>query len=109
MESAIAMLRLEKCADSPIGGNGVRGVSGGERKRCSIANELLTNPSVIFLDEPTSGLDSRTAYELIVNLQALASSGVPILSMPFAVHVRVNLWTVQGGQLSPRYISLARK
>ena len=45
-----------------IGGIGIKGISGGERKRTSIGFELVTNPSVIILDEPTSGLDSFTAF-----------------------------------------------
>ena len=48
-------LGLEKCADTMIGNELIRGVSGGERKRTSIGVELLTNPSMIFLDEPTTG------------------------------------------------------
>jgi len=80
VERVIKMLRLEKCADTPLGDTSKRGVSGGERKRTNVANELLVNPSLIMLDEPTSGLDSRTAYELVVTLKALAQSGRTVLS-----------------------------
>jgi len=41
-----------------------QGVSGGERKRCSIGMELVVDPAVIFLDEPTSGLDAFTAFRV---------------------------------------------
>lgn len=55
-----------------IGGSFVRGISGGERKRVSIGNEILINPSILFLDEPTSGLDSTTALRTVQMLQDIA-------------------------------------
>ncbi|KAL8129461.1 hypothetical protein V2J09_018616 [Rumex salicifolius] len=51
-------LGLERCQDTMIGGSFVRGVSGGERKRVCIGNEIIINPSLLFLDEPTSGKGS---------------------------------------------------
>mmetsp|Transcript_20811 Transcript_20811/g.23597 ORF Transcript_20811/g.23597 Transcript_20811/m.23597 type:complete len:754 (-) Transcript_20811:169-2430(-) len=67
VNKVIELLRLEKCADTPI-----MLVSGGERKRCNIGTELLTNPSIIMLDEPTSGLDSTSAVALMALLRSLA-------------------------------------
>ena len=61
VEATIAELGLVKARDTIIGDDDVRGVSGGERKRASIATQLLTDPAALFLDEPTSGLDSHTA------------------------------------------------
>lgn len=55
-----------------IGGAFVRGVSGGERKRVSIGNEIIINPSLLLLDEPTSGLDSTTALRTIQMLLDIA-------------------------------------
>jgi len=58
-------LGLQRCKRTRIGIPGVsKGVSGGERKRVSIAVELLNSPSVLFIDEPTSGLDAKTALGL---------------------------------------------
>jgi ABC-type multidrug transport system ATPase subunit len=54
-------------------------VSGGERKRTSIAVELITNPSVIFLDEPTTGLDSVTALRIVTVLAEMADHGRNIM------------------------------
>jgi len=53
----------------------VRGVSGGERKRVSVASELVVRPSLLLLDEITSGLDATTAEALISTLRDLADMG----------------------------------
>jgi ABC-type multidrug transport system ATPase subunit len=50
-------------------------LSGGERKRASIAVELLAHPSVLFLDEPTSGLDPAMGRDLLRYLRSLAEAG----------------------------------
>ncbi|PPD94019.1 hypothetical protein GOBAR_DD08931 [Gossypium barbadense] len=73
-------LGLERCQDTMIGGSFVRGVSGGERKRVCIGNEIIINPSLLFLDEPTSGLDSTTALRTIQTLQDIAEVGKTVIT-----------------------------
>lgn len=73
-------LGLERCQDTMIGGSFVRGVSGGERKRVSIGNEIIINPSLLFLDEPTSGLDSTTALRTVQMLQDIAEAGKTVIT-----------------------------
>ena len=74
IEEIVKNLKLEKCIDTLVGGSLLKGVSGGERKRTSIAFELMSEPQVIILDEPTSGLDSLTAYIICSYLQKLAKN-----------------------------------
>ncbi|KAJ8629154.1 hypothetical protein MRB53_022477 [Persea americana] len=75
VRAVIAQLGLTKCKDIIIGGQFVRGVSGGERKRVSIGQEMLINPGMLFLDEPTSGLDSTTAQQIVSLLLELVQRG----------------------------------
>uniref|UniRef100_A0A0D9X4R9 ABC transporter domain-containing protein n=1 Tax=Leersia perrieri TaxID=77586 RepID=A0A0D9X4R9_9ORYZ len=75
-DSVTAELGLGKVSHSMIGGvRGVRGLSGGERKRVSIGLEMLVDPSLLLLDEPTSGLDSTTAARIVATLRRMATAG----------------------------------
>lgn len=79
----ISKLRIDKCQNTPIGNNLKRGVSGGERKRTSIAVELLSDSPIIFLDEPTTGLDSYNAFEVVNTLNELSSMNKMVI---FTIH-----------------------
>ena len=70
---------LGKAADSIVGDDKVRGVSGGERKRLAIACELVDDPAVLFLDEPTSGLDSFAAARVVASLRGLCDAGTTVV------------------------------
>ena len=63
----------------------VGALSGGQRKRASIAVELLTSPRAFFLDEPTSGLDPVTSQEVVGVLRALADEGATVVFTTHAV------------------------
>ncbi|KZS92538.1 hypothetical protein SISNIDRAFT_486560 [Sistotremastrum niveocremeum HHB9708] len=65
-------LGLLNVKDSRIGDSSRRSISGGEKRRVSIACELVTSPSILFLDEPTSGLDAFNALNVIECLVSLA-------------------------------------
>ncbi|KAG6002189.1 hypothetical protein E4U54_000935 [Claviceps lovelessii] len=80
VEEVILELGLKECADTRIGNNQHRGCSGGERRRVSIGEQLLANPSVLFLDEPTTGLDATSAFQLVRTLKSLAQKGRTIIT-----------------------------
>lgn len=64
VEQIINDLGMSHIAKSFIGDVNHKVLSGGERKRCSIGVELISDPSVVLLDEPTSGLDSFKALSI---------------------------------------------
>ncbi|AXG77154.1 ABC transporter ATP-binding protein/permease [Streptomyces paludis] len=63
----------------------ITALSGGQRKRVSVALELLTKPSLIFLDEPTSGLDPGMDRDVMQLLRALADDGRTVLVVTHSV------------------------
>ncbi|MBO0803257.1 MAG: ATP-binding cassette domain-containing protein [Nocardiopsaceae bacterium] len=72
--SVLSTLELTDRSLIPVGD-----LSGGERKRASIAVELLAAPTLFFLDEPTSGLDPARGAELMGTLRALAGNGTTVV------------------------------
>ncbi|KAJ7547414.1 hypothetical protein O6H91_08G084900 [Diphasiastrum complanatum] len=79
-EKTMREMGLHHCADEAIGNWHMRGVSGGEKRRVSIALELLVRPHLIYLDEPTSGLDSASAFFVMCKLKKLAMCGHTVLA-----------------------------
>ncbi|RWR92647.1 ABC transporter G family member 11 [Cinnamomum micranthum f. kanehirae] len=80
VESTIIEMGLQDCADTVIGNWHVRGISGGEKRRVSIALEILMRPRLLFLDEPTSGLDSASAFFVTQTLRGLSRDGRTVIA-----------------------------
>ena len=80
VEEVIAELGLEQRADQVISS-----LSGGQRKRVSVALELLTKPSLLFLDEPTSGLDPGMDRSVMHLLRRLADGGRTVIVVTHSV------------------------
>ena len=74
INTLIRTMGLNDCAETMIGSESVKGISGGEKRRVSIAIQLLSKPKILFLDEPTSGLDSTTSVAVLGLLDNLAEA-----------------------------------
>ncbi|KAE8773399.1 ABC transporter G family member 16-like [Hordeum vulgare] len=75
VDALIRQLGLSGAADTVVGDETHRGVSGGERRRVSIGADIIHDPILLFLDEPTSGLDSTSAFMVVQVLRDIARSG----------------------------------
>eukprot|EP00403_Amphidinium_massartii_P011216 CAMPEP_0178424242 /NCGR_PEP_ID=MMETSP0689_2-20121128/28108_1 /TAXON_ID=160604 /ORGANISM="Amphidinium massartii, Strain CS-259" /LENGTH=649 /DNA_ID=CAMNT_0020045871 /DNA_START=81 /DNA_END=2030 /DNA_ORIENTATION=- len=71
--SIISKMGLDSCKDTRVGNEFVKGLSGGQKRRLSLAVALIKKPDLIFLDEPTSGLDAASAAKIMVFIKELAA------------------------------------
>jgi ABC-type multidrug transport system ATPase subunit len=72
IEGLLSSFGLHGQADTIIGTPIRKGVSGGQKRRVSVAAQLMTSPRILFLDEPTSGLDSAASWEVMSFVRELA-------------------------------------
>ena len=70
-ETAIREMGLQDAMNTRIGGWGVKGISGGQKRRVSICIEILTQPKLLFHDEPTSGHGSAASYYVMSRIAGL--------------------------------------
>lgn len=75
VEEVMSLVELDVLRDALVGLPGVSGLSTEQRKRLTIAVELVANPSIIFMDEPTSGLDARAAAIVMRTVRNTVNTG----------------------------------
>uniref|UniRef100_A0ACD5VXW8 Uncharacterized protein n=1 Tax=Avena sativa TaxID=4498 RepID=A0ACD5VXW8_AVESA len=75
IEQVMELVELNSLRDALVGLPGVSGLSTEQRKRLTIAVELVANPSIIFMDEPTSGLDARAAAIVMRTVRNTVDTG----------------------------------
>ena len=75
IEEVMGLVELNPLRNGLVGLPGVNGLSTEQRKRLTIAVELVANPSIIFMDEPTSGLDARAAAIVMRTVRNTVDTG----------------------------------
>lgn len=75
IKEVMELMELTPLRDSLVGLPGVNGLTTEQRKRLTIAVELVANPSIIFMDEPTSGLDARAAAIVMRTVRNTVDTG----------------------------------
>ncbi len=75
VDKVIKTLDLTETKNTLIGNAEKKGISGGQRKRVNLGQELLTEPSILFLDEPTSGLDPKSDHDVMSLLKKISEKG----------------------------------
>lgn len=90
----LRLLDLESCADTVIGNSTVRGISGGQMRRASLGEVLLTEPRILCGDEITAGLDAAMAEEIVLRLQQYArqADATVVLALKQATPVMYSLF-----------------
>ncbi|KAK9141567.1 hypothetical protein Syun_010967 [Stephania yunnanensis] len=79
VEEVMELVELTSLREALVGLPGVDGLSTEQRKRLTIAVELVANPSIVFMDEPTSGLDARSAAIVMRTVRNIVNTGRTIV------------------------------
>eukprot|EP01134_Creolimax_fragrantissima_P004115 CFRG4115T1 len=79
VDQVIRDLDLTKVCNTHVGDDSSGGLSGGQKRRVTVAIEMISKPSILFLDEPTSGLDAYGSLRLVQVLKRLADRGHTIV------------------------------
>lgn len=79
MNEVLQTIELDGIKDAMVGIPGRSGLSTEQRKRLTIAVELVANPSIIFMDEPTTGLDARAAAIVMRAVKNIVATGRTIV------------------------------
>ncbi|PSS36226.1 ABC transporter G family member 32 like [Actinidia chinensis var. chinensis] len=79
VEEVMELVELTSLSGALVGLPGVDGLSTEQRKRLTIAVELVANPSIVFMDEPTSGLDARSAAIVMRTVRNIVNTGRTIV------------------------------
>lgn len=72
IQTLIEAFGIQNQANTLVGTPIRKGISGGQKRRVSVASQLITCPKILFLDEPTSGLDSTASFEVMSYAKELA-------------------------------------
>jgi ABC-type multidrug transport system ATPase subunit len=72
IQALLSAFGLQKQARVLVGTPIRKGISGGQKRRLSVASQLITGPDILFLDEPTSGLDSAASFEVMSHVKKIA-------------------------------------
>ena len=72
VDRVLKLLNLTGCADTIVGNELLRGISGGEKKRVTVAESLVTNARLLAMDEISTGLDAAVTFDIVASIRAWA-------------------------------------
>jgi ABC-type multidrug transport system ATPase subunit len=91
IEALLTAFGLSGQANNLIGTPIRKGISGGQKRRVSVAAQLITSPKLLFLDEPTSGLDSAASFEVISFVKDIAKKHNVRISKPILRWIKLTV------------------
>eukprot|EP01051_Picozoa_sp_SAG22_P029405 SAG22_NODE_10879_length_512_cov_0.769976_1_plen_151_part_01 len=105
----LAAFGLSECADTRVGNAFIRGISGGQKKRLSLAMAMLKSPAIVFMDEPTSGLDAAGAAADLAGFCEATGNPVPTNANPADFFLELVNSEFSGAEVVDRIVAAWRK